>query len=200
LITQLIIQGCLNNDRRCQRILYEECYPLMIKISKRYCTNEEDAVDTLNTSFIKILKGLAELRNIETIYGWVKQITVRTSIDNFRAKKIYNERNTFNLDNEFSNASNTYASDLFSDSKLAVNEIFVLINELPNTSKEVLNLVTIDGYSHRETAEMLGISEENSRWHLNKARKILSEKIKNLNKYTSYNSEIIDLNNMENGK
>ncbi len=173
----------------------------MMRISSRYCTNQEDAVDTLNSSFIKVLKHVGELKNLDTFYGWVKQITVRTSIDNFRAKKLYNERNSFSLDNENSNAHNRYGQDDFTDSKLATNQIFVLINELPNTCKEVLNLVSIDGFSHKEAATMLGISEENSRWHLSKAKKLLMEKINKLNNTENYNLEAVALNkNGDNGK
>jgi RNA polymerase sigma factor (sigma-70 family) len=171
----------------------------MMRISSRYCTNDEDAVDTLNTSFLKILKHLSELKNIDTLFGWVKQITVRTSIDNFRAKKIYNERNIFSIDNNHSTASIKYGNQDYTDSKLATNEIFRLINELPNTSKEVLNLVIIDGYSHKETAEMLGISEENSRWHLNKARRLLSEKLQQLKTTEHHRMQAVGNKNGENG-
>jgi RNA polymerase sigma-70 factor (ECF subfamily) len=60
-------------------------------------------------------------------------------------------------------------------------EIFKLIQELPDTTREVLNLFAIDGFSHREVAEMLNLSEENSRWHLHKARKLMTEKLLQLN-------------------
>jgi RNA polymerase sigma-70 factor (ECF subfamily) len=61
-------------------------------------------------------------------------------------------------------------------------EIFKLINELPDTTREVLNLFAIDGYPHREVAKMLHISEESSRWHLHRARKLLSQKLTDLHK------------------
>jgi RNA polymerase sigma-70 factor (ECF subfamily) len=62
-------------------------------------------------------------------------------------------------------------------------EIYKLIQELPDVTREILNLVTIDGYSHKEVATMLHMTEEASRWHLHKARKLMTEKIKNLNVY-----------------
>jgi RNA polymerase sigma factor (sigma-70 family) len=181
LITPLIIQGSINNDRKCQRILYDACYPLMMRISKRYCLNDEDAKDTLNTSFVKIIKNLTALQSETAFFSWVKQITVRTAIDNFRKKKLYNDRNKFSIDNDLTNYNDTYASEDFTEQKLAAIEIFILINQLPDVTKAVLNIVAIDGFSHREAAQFLNISEENSRRHLSKARTILSEKIKQTN-------------------
>jgi RNA polymerase sigma factor (sigma-70 family) len=197
LITPLIIQGCINNDRKCQRILYDACYPLMMRISKRYCLNEEDAKDTLNTSFVKVIKNLTALQTEAAFFSWVKQITVRTAIDNFRIKKLYNDRNKFSIDNDHVNYNDTYATEDFTEQKLATNEIFELINELPEVTKTVLNMVAIDGFSHREAAEALGLSEENSRRHLSKARTMLSEKIKQQNRYSN---NFLEINNTENGK
>lgn len=153
----------------------------MMRISKRYCLNDEDAKDTLNTSFVKIIKNLTALQSETAFFSWVKQITVRTAIDNFRKKKLYNDRNKFSIDNDLTNYNDTYASEDFTEQKLAAIEIFILINQLPDVTKAVLNIVAIDGFSHREAAQFLNISEENSRRHLSKARTILSEKIKQTN-------------------
>jgi RNA polymerase sigma-70 factor (ECF subfamily) len=159
-----------------------------MRISKRYCLHDEDAKDTLNLSFVKVIKNLSELKTVEVLFSWVKQITVRTAIDNFRVKKVYNERNKFSIDDELLEYKNVYVIDDFTEEKLATNEIFELINSLPNITKEVLNLVAIDGYSHKEAAAMLDIKEENSRRHLNKARTILQEKI---SKLTNFNNSVL---------
>ena len=68
------------------------------------------------------------------------------------------------------------------------NQIFNLIKELPETSREVLNLYAIDGYSHKEVAEMLQITEEASRWHLHKARKLMAEKLEKTNEFIKVKS------------
>ncbi len=180
MITNLIIQGCIHNDRKCQRLLYEYCFPIMMRVCKRYTINEDEAVESMNASFLKILQKLDTLKDIQTIPAWVKQITVNTSIDFYRAKKRYSERNRFTIDTEYSNVENNHFNIDFTESKMDSSKIYRLINELPDTTREVLNLFAIDGYSHREVAGMLNISEENSRWHLHKARKLMTEKLENI--------------------
>jgi len=162
-------------------MLYEFCVPVMMKVCKRYTINEDEAVESMNASFMKVLQKLDTLKDIATIYAWVKQITVNTSIDYYRAKKRYSERNRLTIDNEYSNVENTHFNMDFTESKMDSREIFKLINQLPDTTREVLNLFAIDGFNHREVAGMLNISEEASRWHLHKARKILTEKLEKIN-------------------
>ncbi len=181
MLTNEIIQGCLVNDRRSQRLLYEHCYPIMMRICKRYTINEDEAVESMNASFLKILKKLETVKDMESLHGWVKQITINTSIDFYRSKKRHSDRNQLTVDNEYSNVENTHFNLDFTESKMDNKEIFKLIQELPDTTREVLNLFAIDGFSHREVAEMLNLSEENSRWHLHKARKLMTEKLLQLN-------------------
>ena len=181
MINNLIIQGCLRDDRKCQRMLYEYCFPIMMRVSKRYTINEDEAVESMNASFLKILKKLDTIKDIQTLPAWVKQVSVNTSIDFYRAKKKYNERNRFTIDNEYSTAQNTLFNNDFTESKMDSGEIFKLINQLPDTTREVLNLFSIDGYSHREVASMLNISEESSRWHLHRARKMMNELLQEKN-------------------
>lgn len=175
MIDQKIIEGCIHNDRKCQRVLYEFCFPIMMKVCKRYVENEEDAVESMNNSFLKVIQGLSGLRDINTLPGWVKQIAVNTSIDFYRSQKRYTERNRFTIDTEYSNVQHTHGFSDFTESKIDSQQIFKLISSLPDTTREVLNLFAIDGYSHKEIGEMIGISEENSRWHLHKGRKLLME-------------------------
>lgn len=177
MITNLIIQGCLQNDRKCQRLLYEYCFPIMMRVSKRYTINEDEAIESMNASFLKILKKLNTLKDVQTLPSWVKQVSVNTSIDYYRAKKRYTERNRFTIDTEYSNVENTHFNLDFTESRMDSNEIFKMINELPDTTREVLNLFAIDGFTHREVASMLDISEESSRWHLHRARKLMTEKL-----------------------
>lgn len=180
MISNLIIQGCLKNDRKCQRMLYEFCYPIMMRVCKRYTINEDEATESMNSSFLKVLEKLGTLKDVQTLPAWVKQISVNTSIDYYRAKKRYSERNRFTIDTEYSNVENTHFNSDFTESKMNTNEIFKLIKELPDTTREVLNLFAIDGFSHREVAGMLNISEEASRWHLHKARKMMTEKLESI--------------------
>ena len=181
MVNEQIISGCLANDRKCQRILYEFCVPIMMKVCSRYTINEDEAVESMNAAFLKVLKNLSTLKGLDSLGGWVKQIAVNTSIDFYRSKKKYTERNRLTIDNEYSNAQNTHFNMDFTESKMDSKHIFKLIQELPDTTREVLNLHAIDGFNHKEIAARLEMSEEASRWHLHKARKLMTEKLQAMN-------------------
>ena len=89
--------------------------------------------------------------------------------------------NTLSIDREYSHVKQTYQQTDFTESNIDSKEIFKLIQQLPDLTRQVLNLFAIDGYSHKEVGTMLGLSEEASRWHLHKARKIMTEKLNLLN-------------------
>ncbi len=156
---------------------------MMMRICKRYTDNEDEAVESMNASFLKILKKLDTLKDIDTIHGWIKQVTVNTSIDFYRSKKRYLDKTRLTIDNEYSTVGNNLVNVDFTESRMDSAHIFTLIQQLPQTTREVLNLFAIDGYSHKEVAEMLQISEESSRWHLHRARKLMADKLEKTNEY-----------------
>lgn len=157
-----------------------------MKVCSRYTINEDEAMESMNAGFLKVLKNLEKLNDLDSIGGWVKQIAVNTAIDFYRSKKKYSERNRLSIDTEYSTAEHTHFNLDFTESRMDSREIFHMIQSLPDTTREVLNLSAIDGYSHREVSERLGISEEASRWHLHKARKLMTEKLEKMN-YTFKN-------------
>lgn len=177
MISNLIIQGCLKNDRKCQRMLFEFCFPIMMKVCSRYTINEDEAHESMNASFLKVLDKLHTLRSHEALPAWVKQVSVRTALDFYRTKKAYAEKTKLTVDTEYSTVEATHFDEDFTESRLDSHEIIKLIRELPHTTREVLNLVAFDGYTHQEVANALNISEGASRWHLHRARKLMSEKL-----------------------
>lgn len=152
-----------------------------MKASTRYTEDREAAIDILNQSFMKILLSLKQLDHIDTFFGWAKQIGVRTAIDELRKHKKHTERTKYIIDNDEAVTPFEIESDDFIESKLETNAIFELIASLPYMNRTVLNMVAIDGFSHKETAEHLEITEEYSRQLLTKARKMMKEKIKEIN-------------------
>ncbi len=180
-ITEAIVAACLRNDRKAQRELYAYCYPILLKVCARYAGTTDDIVEMTNTCFIKVVKNLHTLSDINTLGGWVKQIAVNASIDIYRSGKKYRERNRFTIDTEYSAAANTHVGFDHTESRMDSHLIFQIIRELPDTTREVLNLFAIEGYSHREIANTLHISEEASRWHLHKARNLVAEQLKKMN-------------------
>jgi len=171
-----IIKGCANNDAKCQRILYNKYLGYALKISFRYVGSYENAANAANDAFIKIFKGfekfeIRDTKNIEAmLMGWIRKIVVNVSIDYMRKESLISERKILNKDAWMkSSASND------GDSQLMYKELIALIKKLSPAYRVVFNLHVIDGYSHQEIAEMLGISVGTSKSNLAKARAFLQK-------------------------
>lgn len=171
-----IIKGCANNDAKCQRILYNKYLGYALKISFRYVGSYENAANAANDAFIKIFKGfekfeVRDTKNIEAmLMGWIRKIVVNVSIDYMRKESLINERSSLKNDMWMrSDVSND------GDNQLMYKELIALIKKLSPAYRVVFNLHVIDGYSHQEIAEMLGISVGTSKSNLAKARAFLQK-------------------------
>ncbi|MDG2450345.1 MAG: RNA polymerase sigma factor [Saprospiraceae bacterium] len=158
-----IITACINHERWAQRILYEEFYPSMMVVCLRYSNNREDALDILHDGFIKVFKYVDKYKQGTSLNAWMKRLMINTAIDFYR-KRV--RRRTENLD-EVYNVSSKYP-DIFS--VLGAKDILRALSHLSPTYRAVFNLYVIEGYSHKEIAQKLKISESTSRSNLVKAR------------------------------
>ena len=171
-----LLLRCRKNDRKAQNELYRWCYGYLMAICLRYCNNREDAEGLLNFGFLKLVTNLEKYRTEVPFKSWMSRIMINTIIDEFRKDQKRREamsgmdiaevRNTSNVD--FNAAAQ----------QLEAEELEKMIQRLPEMSRKVFNLYAIDGYSHKEIGEMLGISNGTSKWHVSFARKSLQEMIK----------------------
>ncbi len=155
-----------------QELLYQKYSSKMYGVCLRYSGNVEDANDLLQEGFIKIFKNLNKFRGDGSFEGWIRRIFVNTSIEHFRKKvKLYNvgevQENTVE-DNEW-NILDT----------LAEKDIIILVNELSPGYKTVFNMHVIEGYSHKEIASLLGITEGTSKSQLARAKGVLKKSLEN---------------------
>ncbi len=163
-----LINKCLTNDRRSQNELYRELFSYLMNICIRYKTNYDDAGSALNLIYLKILKGLEKFDSTKPFLPWVKTIAIRHLVDEYRMEKRHDNVGLDHLDMSSANGHGDVAI-----SKLNADDILNMIRHLPTTTGKVFNLYVVDGYKHREIAELLSISEGTSKWHLNHARKQL---------------------------
>jgi RNA polymerase sigma factor (sigma-70 family) len=170
-IDKKLIKNCLKNDRRSQNELYKELFSFVMNICMRYKNNYDEAGAALNTIYLKVLKGLKEYNDDMSILPWVKTIAVRHLIDEYRSEKRHEAIALGDVAHQLVNGYNR------SHDKLNVDDILHMLGKLPDTSKNVFNLYVMDGFKHREIGDMLGMSEGNSKWHLNQARTQLREMI-----------------------
>jgi RNA polymerase sigma-70 factor (ECF subfamily) len=165
-----IIKGCLLKDRKMQEMLYSRFSSKMYAVCLRYCKDAEAAQDLLQDGFVKIFNNLDKFRGEGSFEGWVRRIFVNTSIEHFRRSvKNYTVSDTENVVIEDTSLS---ALD-----NLAERDIINLIQELSPGYRQVFNMYVIEGYSHKDIGDILGISEGTSKSQLARAKGILKKRV-----------------------
>ena len=166
-----ILKGCKKGDTRSQEALYKHYSRLMFAVCIRYSDNRQTAEDLLQEGFIKVFHAIKEFREDGSLEGWIRKIMLRTSLEHFR-KKV----NFFALSPIESAGTSPMDEQILSS--LASNEILETMNRLPQGYRTVLNLYCVEGYSHKEIADLLGISEGTSKSQLSRAREIMKDLLK----------------------
>jgi RNA polymerase sigma-70 factor (ECF subfamily) len=165
---QQLVDGCIREVRECQERLWTLYASKLLSVSIRYCQNREDAEDVVMESFVKIFDHISSFRNQSSLETWMRRIVVNTSINKIRSRKY-----TESIDNE---AIQIGYVDKGFDS-MDAKELMKMLESLPVGYRTVFNLFAVEGYSHKEIAEVMGIDEGTSRSQLAKARKALQEMI-----------------------
>lgn len=171
-----IIKGCLRNDHKCQKALYERYYGYALKIVFRYIYHYEKATDVVNDGFVKVFRNFSkfEFRNTEEVekifMGWLKRILVNTAIDELRRNQLAPEIGDL-PDYVWDHADKGHNAD----QKLLYKEIIEQVRNLSPSYRIAFNMHVIDGYSHQEIADQLGISVGTCKSNLSKAREHLKK-------------------------
>lgn len=171
-----LITACINRERKAEYEMYKVTYSYLMSICIRYTRNEDTAKETLNVGFLKILNSLPKYNTEIPFNIWIRKIMVNTLIDEYRKNKKHGEKIEYM---EEYHESSDYSEVNDAITKINAAQIHKLIATLPPASQQVFNLYVIDGYNHREIAEMINISEGTSKWHLNFARTKLKEMLSN---------------------
>lgn len=175
-IDKAIIEGCIKQDRKAEYALYKYCFALLMPICYRYEKSRDDAADLLNRGFLKIILNLKQYKHEQPFDHWIKRIMVNAIIDEFRSNKLY-KQTISQMDMGELHQQHHPVDYNEAEGNLHAEELHRLIGHLPQASKVVLNLFVFDGFSHKEIAEQLKISEGTSKWHLANARQILKAMI-----------------------
>lgn len=163
-----LVLACVRNERWAQKELYEIHYSSLMAICLRYANGEDEAMDILHESFIKIFRYIGTYKPGTSLGSWMKRITVNTAIDHYR-------RNSRRRTEDIELAYDLRSADADAVSQFTEQEILAAIQQLTPAYRTVFNLFVIEGYSHKEIAEMMEITESTSRSNLVKARLKLQE-------------------------
>ncbi|MDO5979642.1 RNA polymerase sigma factor [Flavivirga spongiicola] len=173
-----LIKKAIKNNREAQHVLFELHAPKMLSVCRYYIKDLQQAEEAMLNGFFKVFSNLKSFKREGSFEGWIRRIMIRESISFLRQKKqIEFSVEDFDPESDYANNMNT---------DMEVAEIQQLIDALPEGYKIVFVMYAIEGYKHYEIAEMLNIAEGTSKSQLFKARKWLQERIKELNKTTSY--------------
>lgn len=169
---QQMIKGCKQHDRLSQRELYQLHAPIMMGVCRRYVEDEETARDLLHDGFITVFEKIEDYRGDGSFEGWMRRIFVNTALSFLRKRSLWNETSSLDEAVTLQNDGPTALQEM------ELEELRECIDSLSVGYKTVLNLYSVEGYSHKEIAEKLNISEETSRSQLSRAKNQLIRLIK----------------------
>ncbi len=171
-----IIKGCQQNKMKYQKMLYDKFADLMFGICMRYANTKEEAEDVFQDGFVKVFKYIGDYSFTGSFEGWIRKIFVNTAISHFRV----NSKKYFQV--EYENIEKYLPSVSFEEIKYTEEELLSIINELPESYRLVFNLYAVEGFKHKEIAQLFGIDENTSKTHLFRARQLLQSRLITLNK------------------
>ena len=174
-----LINRCKQNDRKAQSEIYQLYAGKLFALCLKYSKNYQEAQDNLQNGFITIFNKIEQYKFNGSFEGWLKRIVINTVLQTYR------EKNVLNLVTEEIPEEVEIEVD---EEHVSLDFLLKLIQELPNRYRLVFNLYVLDGYSHKEVADLMNISEGTSKSNLSRAKLILRDKIES-NQFTNKKNE-----------
>ena len=169
---QELVKACQNNDRKAQTAFYNLYKGKLMGVCRRYTRTPDEAEDIYQEAFVKIFNNIHALEKAGAVGAWVRKTVIHTAINYYHANLKF--QNNTDYDNILL-SNDDYPNVL---AGLSNEELLTLINQLPDGYRMVFNLYVIDGYSHAEIAELLGVSESTSKSQLSRAKELLRKQLK----------------------
>ncbi len=163
-----LIKKCKKKNVKAQEQLYKLYSSKLFSICLKYANDYSSAEDTLQDAFITIFDKINQYKNQGSFEGWVKRITINTALQKFRKQKVFDIINEEQIEE---------VDVVIDEEDISLDYLLKIIQQLPDRYRLVFNLYVLDGYSHKEVAEMLEISIGTSKSNLARARNILKQKI-----------------------
>ncbi|HSY60245.1 MAG TPA: sigma-70 family RNA polymerase sigma factor [Cytophaga sp.] len=164
-----LLDGCIKKDRNSQRLLYTQFFSLGMSIALRYSNSKEEAGEILNDAFLKIFNKLSTYTIENSFNGWLRRIVINTAVDYYRKNKKHN--NHLPLED----AAVSYNNVL---DEMQYEDLAKLVQALSPAYRTIFNLYVVDGYSHKEIAEIMNITTGASKSGLSRARLNLQHMLK----------------------
>ena len=169
-----LIESCIQGDRAAQKVLYDRLAPRMFPVCIRYVGDRELAEDVLQDGFVTLFTRLDSYKGEGSFEGWARKIFVTTALMELRRK------DALKMSEDLEAVRGMKAEATTQLQNIGYKDLMRLITQLPPGFRTVFNMYAIEGYSHKEIGEILGISETTSRTQLSRARLWLQNKIKEI--------------------
>ena len=164
-----LVNECVSGKVSAQKTFYERFARKMMGVCLRYASSYEEAQDVLQDGFIKVFNNLDRYQNKGSLEGWVRRIMVNTSLDAYRKNKKHQQ--DVGMDQvEYLVEDKTYIIE-----DIQADDLLKLVQSIPEGYRVVFNLYAIEGYSHKEIAERLGVTESTSKSQYSRAKKLLRQ-------------------------
>lgn len=177
-----LIKECVARNEKAQRLLYERFASKMMGVCLRYCRDKSEAKDILQEGFIKVFENIDSFKGTGSLEGWVRRVIVNKALDNIRKNK--KMRHSVNVDD----VSYQLPKHDHIEEKMMADDLLKLVQQLPDGFRTVFNLYAIEGYSHKEIADKLEISENTSKSQYSRARAHLRKMLEELQNREALNS------------
>lgn len=168
-----LIIDCICGKHKAQKKLFEIFAPKMLTVCLRYAKNKMQAEDMLQEGMIKVFHKLSDYKQEGSFEGWIRKVMVNTCLDALR-KETKHQMHSDVSEVDYMVSSNDYLLE-----GLMAEDLILLIQTLPTGYRTVFNLYALEGYSHKEIADQLGITESTSKSQYSRAKVFLQEKLNN---------------------
>ena len=168
------IKSCIQGDRAAQKVLYDRLAPRMFPVCMRYIGDRTLAEDILQDGFVTLFTHLNSYKGDGSFEGWARKIFVTTALMSLRKK------DALKMSEELETVRSMKADTTSQIQNIGYKELMNLVMSLPPGFRTVFNMYAVEGYSHKEIGDMLGISETTSRTQYSRARAWLQNKIKEI--------------------
>ncbi len=175
-----LIKGCLAGKRAAQNRLFDKYAPKMLGVCFRYAQTEHDAEDIMQDGFVKVFANLEKFRKEASLETWIKRVMINTALNFLKAtQKLRMEADIDVVENNADIATSQYHD-------IDTQVLMQCIHSLPAGYRVVLNMFAIEGFSHKEIAEQLEITESTSRSQFSRAKILLQKKLDAITKYDKH--------------
>ncbi len=170
-----LLESCKKGDRKAQKSLYDLLAPKMMALCMRYAGSRELAEDLLQDGFVTLFSKMGNFKNEGSFEGWARRVFVTTCLMYLRKNDV------LRMSEDISEARKLSSSEPGQMEEISYRELMSLVMELPPGFRAVFNMYAVEGYSHKDISEQLGISETTSRTQFSRARTWLRKRLEEKN-------------------